>query len=119
MISHFWQVNLIACLNTGVPNFPILSHQQVNFSHNLLFPLVVSTDTNFYQRSQKIISVFGLIMPLGFLGVRMRGIDLGRDTPCPVLSGNPLICSNKIMTYNENYQGNSQMIPTEAKTFQT
>ena len=52
------------------------------------------------------------------MGVRMHGIDLG-GAPCHVLAGNLLICSSEVMTYNENCQGNSQMIPIEVKTFQT
>ena len=47
----------------------------------------------------------------------MNGIDLG-VAPCPVLARNP-ICCGEIMTCNENCQGNSQMVPIEAKTFQT
>ena len=46
----------------------------------------------------------------------------GGGTPCPVLGGNLLICCSdisEIMTYNENSQGNYQLVPTEAKTFQT
>ena len=41
------------------------------------------------------------------------------DDPCPILKGNLLICCSEIMTYNENCQVNFQMVPIEAKTFQT
>ena len=49
----------------------------------------------------------------------MHGIDLGGYAPCCVLAGNPLICCNQIVSCNKNCQGDSQMVPVEAKTFQT
>ena len=49
----------------------------------------------------------------------MHGTDLGVGVgaPCRVLAGNPLICCNEIVTYIENCQRNSQIVPIEAKLF--